>query len=152
MLVWGVIKPQKGKINANISRSVKNRQLMSVRKDKGKIAITNYKTLEIFQNSNLPKISLVECSLETGRTHQIRVHMNFIGNPVLGDKSYGKSKKKFKNIDLGIEKKINNFKRQSLHAKSLGFIHPSTGKKISFEAKRPKDLETLIKSLRITSV
>ena len=152
VLVWGVIKPQKGKINANISRSVKNRQLMSVRKDKGKIAITNYKTLEIFQNSNLPKISLVECSLETGRTHQIRVHMNFIGNPVLGDKSYGKSKKKFKNIDLGIEKKINNFKRQSLHAKSLGFIHPSTGKKISFEAKRPKDLETLIKSLRITSV
>ena len=130
---------------------VKNRQLMSVRKDKGKTAITNYKTLEIFQNSNLPKISLVECKLETGRTHQIRVHMNFIGNPVLGDKSYGKSKKKFKKIDAKIEKKINNFTRQALHAKSLGFIHPRTGKEIFFEAKRPKDLETLIKSLRIAS-
>ena len=150
-LVWGIIKPQKGKINENISRSVKNRQLMSVRKDKGKTAITNYKTLEIFQNSNLPKISLVECKLETGRTHQIRVHMNFIGNPVLGDKSYGKSKKKFKKIDAKIEKKINNFTRQALHAKSLGFIHPQTGKEVFFEAKRPKDLEILIKSLRIAS-
>jgi len=151
VLVWGIIKPQKGKINENISRSVKNRQLMSVRKDKGKTAITNYKTLEIFQNSNLPKISLVECKLETGRTHQIRVHMNFIGNPVLGDKSYGKSKKKFKKIDAKIEKKINNFTRQALHAKSLGFIHPQTGKEVFFEAKRPKDLEILIKSLRIAS-
>jgi len=150
-LVWGIIKPQKGKINENISRSVKNRQLMSVRKDKGKTAITNYKTLEIFQNLNLPKISLVECKLETGRTHQIRVHMNFVGNPDLGDKSYGKSKKKFKKIDAIIEKKINNFTRQALHAKSLGFIHPRTGKKIYFEAKRPKDLEILIKSLRIAS-
>ena len=125
---------------------------MAVSKIKGKKAITNYETLEVFQNSNLPKISLIECNLETGRTHQIRVHMNFVGNPIIGDKSYGKSKKKFKNIDLIIEKKINNFNRQALHAKSLGFIHPSTGKAISFEAKRPKDLETLIKSLRIASV
>ena len=67
---------------------------MSVRKEKGKMAITNYKTLKIFQNINLPKISLIECQLETGRTHQIRVHMNFKGNPILGDKSYGKLKKK----------------------------------------------------------
>ena len=63
---------------------------MSVRKEKGKIGITNYKTIKIFQNSNVPKISLIECKLETGRTHQIRVHMNFKGNPILGDKSYGK--------------------------------------------------------------
>ena len=78
---------------------------MAVRKEKGKIAITNYKTLKIFQNVNLPKISLIECQLETGRTHQIRVHMNFKGNPILGDKSYGKSKKKFKKIEPHIEKK-----------------------------------------------
>ena len=151
-LVWGSLKPQNGKINERISRSVKNRQLMAVRKEKGKIAITNYKTLEIFQNFNLPKISLIECRLETGRTHQIRVHMNFKGNPILGDKSYGKSKKKFKKIDINIEKKINNFNRQALHAKSLGFIHPATGKKIYFEAKRPKDFDTLIKILKKASV
>ena len=147
-LVWGSLKPQSGKINERISRSVKNRQLMTVRKEKGKMAITNYKTLEIFQNSNLPKISLVECKLETGRTHQIRVHMNFKGNSILGDKAYGKSKKKFKKIDPDIEKKINNFNRQALHAKSLSFVHPKTGKEIFFEAERPKDFDTLIKSLK----
>jgi len=123
-LVWGSLKPKSGKINEKICRSEKNRQLMSVSKIKGKIAITNYKTLEIFQNTNLPKISLIECKLETGRTHQIRVHMNYIGSPILGDKSYGRLKKKFKKIDADIEKKINNFHRQALHAKTLGFNHP----------------------------
>ena len=97
-LVWGVLKPQSGKINEKISRSFKNRQLMSVKKERGKIAITNYKTLKIFQNTNLPKISLIECKLETGRTHQIRVHMNFKGNSILGDKSYGKTKKNLKKL------------------------------------------------------
>ncbi len=146
-LVWGSLKPQSGRIAERISRSVKNRQLMAVRKEKGKISITNYKTLKIFQNLDLPKISLVECRLETGRTHQIRVHMNFKGNSILGDKSYGKLKKKFKKINSNIEKKINNFNRQALHAKSLGFIHPTTKKEIFFEAKRPKDFDTLIKTL-----
>ena len=151
-LVWGSLKPQNGKINEKISRSIRNRQLMSVRKEKGKSAITNYKTLKIFQNNNVPKISLLECQLETGRTHQIRVHMNFKGNPILGDKSYGKVKKKFKNIDPNLEKKIINFNRQALHAKSLSFIHPSTKKEIFFEAKRPKDFEDLIKSLKKSSL
>ena len=125
---------------------------MAVRKDKGKKAITNYKTLEIYQNINLPKISLVECKLETGRTHQIRVHMNFKGNPILGDKSYGKNKKKFRKIDLNVEKQINNFNRQALHAKTLGFVHPRTVGKINFEAKRPVDFDALIKSLKKSSV
>ena len=151
-LVWGSLKPQSGRINERISRSVKNRQLMSVRKEKGKISITNYKTLKIFKNLNLPKISLIECKLETGRTHQIRVHMNFKGNSILGDKSYGKSRRKFKKIDPMIEKKINNFNRQALHAKSLGFIHPSTKKEIFFEARRPNDLDELIKSLNKASL
>ena len=151
-LVWGSLKPQSGKISEKISRSIKNRKLMAVRKEKGKISVTNYKTLKIFQNLNLPKISLIECQLETGRTHQIRVHMSFKGNSILGDKSYGKSKKRFKKIDLSIEKKINNFSRQALHAKSLGFIHPTTKKDIFFEAKRPKDFDILIKSLRKASI
>tara|TARA_B110000438_G_C15766082_1_gene629692 strand:+ start:75 stop:1064 length:990 start_codon:yes stop_codon:yes gene_type:complete len=153
-IVWGVLKPSSGKINENILRSVKNRQLMAVTKDKnkGKVAVTNYKTLKVFKNSNLPKISFIECKLETGRTHQIRVHMNFKGNPILGDKSYGKSRKKFKNINLKVEKEINNFKRQSLHAKSLGFVHPVTGKEMFFEAKRPKDFDSLVKNLNKASL
>jgi len=151
-LIWGSLKPQKGKINEKISRSIKNRQLMSVRKEKGKKAITNYRTLKIFQNSDLPKISLIECKLETGRTHQIRVHMNFKGNPIVGDKSYGKSKRNFKKINPNIEKKLNNFNRQALHAKSLGFLHPVTKKEVLFEAKRPEDFDTLIKNLEKVSV
>ena len=151
-LIWGSLKPQSGKISERISRSQKNRQLMSVSKSKGKLAITNYKTLEIFQNLNVPKISLIECKLETGRTHQIRVHMNFKGNPILGDKSYGKAKKKFKKININIEKKINSLNRQALHAKSLGFIHPRTEKEIFFEAESPKDFNTLVKSLRKASL
>jgi len=151
-LVWGVLKPQNGKINEKISRSIKNRQLMAVRKEKGKISITNYKTIKIFQNTNLPKISLINCQLETGRTHQIRVHMNFKGNSILGDKSYGKTKKKFKKIDSDIENKINNFGRQALHAKILGFVHPTTKKEIFFEAKRPKDFDNLIENLKKASV
>ena len=151
-LVWGSLRPKIGKIVEKISRSKKNRQLMAVNKVKGKKAITNYKTLKTFENINLPKISFIECELETGRTHQIRVHMNFKGNPILGDKSYGKTKKKFKKIDLNIEKKINNFNRQALHAKSLGFFHPKTDKEIFFEAKRPHDFEELVKSLKKASI
>ncbi len=151
-LIWGSLRPLNGKINEKISRSIKNRQLMTVVKEKGKVAITNYKTIKVFQNSNLPKISLIECQLETGRTHQIRVHMNYKGNSILGDKSYGKSKKKFKNIDPIIEKKINNFNRQALHAKSLGFIHPKTKKEFFFKAKRPIDLDALIEILNKASI
>jgi len=151
-IIWGSLRPSKGKINEKISRSIKNRQLMAVSKNKGKKAITNYKTIKTFSNSNLPKISLIECKLETGRTHQIRVHMNYKGNPILGDKSYGKLKKKFKNINSDVEKDINNFNRQALHAKSLGFVHPKTKKQIFFEGKRPKDFEKLIKNLEKASL
>jgi len=151
-IIWGSLRPSKGKINEKISRSIKNRQLMAVSKNKGKKAITNYKTIKTFSNSNLPKISLIECKLETGRTHQIRVHMSYKGNPILGDKSYGKSKKKFKNINPDVEKDINNFNRQALHAKSLGFVHPKTKKQIFFEGKKPKDFEMLIKNLEKASL
>jgi len=152
VLVWGSLKPQNGKIVGKIARSEKNRQLMTVKRDKGKNAITNYKTIKIFQNSDLPKISFLECKLETGRTHQIRVHMNFKGNPVLGDKSYGKNKKKFRSINKDFEINLNNFNRQALHAKFLGFVHPKTGKEIYFEAERPVDFDNMVKSLIKASV
>ena len=151
-VIWGSLRPLNGRIIENISRSTRNRQLMAVSKNKGKKAITNYKTLKVFKNINLPKISLVECKLETGRTHQIRVHMNFKGNPIVGDKSYGKTKIKFKKIDKNVEKNLKDFNRQALHAKSLGFIHPKTRKEIFFEADRPKDFDLLIKSLKKASI
>ena len=78
--------------------------------------------------------------------------MSFKGNPIIGDKSYGKSKRKFKKIDPTIENHINNFNRQALHAKSLGFIHPKTKKEVFFEATRPNDFETLIKKLKKASI
>ena len=91
LLIWGKIRPSKGKIETFISRSSKNRQLMEVSRTKGKKAITNYKTIEIFENKSTPTLSLLECKLETGRTHQIRVHMNYLGNSIVGD---DKNKKK----------------------------------------------------------
>ena len=151
-LIWGALRPQNGKINKKISRSKNNRQLMTTTIMRGKEAITNYKTIKIFKNKNIPTVSLIECQLETGRTHQIRVHMTFKGNPILGDKSYGKKKRSFKNIDSKIKENITNFNRQALHAKSLGFLHPSTGNLVYFEAPRPNDFDKLIKNLKKASI
>ena len=93
-LTWGVIRPLKGKIVTLISRSKKNRQLMTVSDINGKKAITNYKTVKVFNIKDIPKISLIECELETGRTHQIRVHLKYKGTSLLGDTHYGKKKYK----------------------------------------------------------
>jgi len=131
-LVWGKLRPQHGVIETLITRSSKNRQLMEVGIVKGKKATTNYKTLEIFENSKVPTLSLVECKLETGRTHQIRVHMSYKGNNILGDKKYKKKFKKLKNIDPEIEDVLSNLNRQFLHAKILGFTHPKSGKRLEF--------------------
>jgi 23S rRNA pseudouridine1911/1915/1917 synthase len=85
LLIWGKLRPSKGKIDTFITRSSKNRQLMEVSSSKGKRAITNYKTIEVYENDKTPTLSLVECKLETGRTHQIRVHMTHMGNSIVGD-------------------------------------------------------------------
>jgi 23S rRNA pseudouridine1911/1915/1917 synthase len=147
-LVWGTVRPQKGIIKSYITRSNRNRQLMEVSQTKGKSAVTNYKTLEIFQNNKVPTLSLIECKLDSGRTHQIRVHMSHKGNPIVGDKLYKKKNKKFKKIDVELNSMIKNIDRQFLHAKSLGFIHPSSHKEVHFEIPLPKDLLKLVKKLR----
>ena len=90
VLSWGVVRPLNGKISTLISRDKKNRQLMTVSDINGKKAITNYKTIKVFNIKDIPKISLIECELETGRTHQIRVHLKYKGTSLLGDKQYGK--------------------------------------------------------------
>ena len=148
LLVWGKLRPQSGCIKTLIKRSSKNRQLMEASQFKGKIAVTNYKTLEVFENEKIPTLSLVECRLETGRTHQIRVHMSYKGNNILGDKKYRKKFKKFKNIDPDLERTILKLNRQFLHAKTLGFVHPVNGKKIEFSSFLPQELENILKRLR----
>jgi len=148
LLIWGKLRPRTGTIKTLIKRSTKNRQLMEVGSTKGKIAITNYKTLEVFENNKTPTLSLVECKLETGRTHQIRVHMSYKGNNILGDKKYKKKFKKFKNIDSKLENLLLKLDRQYLHAKTLGFTHPVNGKKIEFSSFLPQELENILKMLR----
>ena len=147
-LVWGKLRPQKGKMKTLIGRSKRNRQMMQVSDRNGKSAITNYSTLEIFENRNVPTFSLVECKLETGRTHQIRVHMSHKGNNILGDKKYKKKYKKFKNIDLELNHAISKLDRQFLHAKVLGFQHPSKGINLEFSSKLPGELENILEKLR----
>ena len=146
-LVWGKLRPQSGVIDTFIVRSSKNRQLMDVSFTKGKKAITNYKTLNIFQGKNIPTFSLIECKLRTGRTHQIRVHMSYKGNQIVGDKKYKKKYKKLKSISEDINKKIMRLERQFLHARILGFNHPRSGKKLFFEANLPEDLKKIINVL-----
>jgi 23S rRNA pseudouridine1911/1915/1917 synthase len=143
-LVWGVLRPLSGRIETLIGRSRKNRQLMSVTEITGKKSITNYKTLKVFNIKDIPKISFVECKLETGRTHQIRVHMAYKGNSLLGDQQYGKKNLRFKKINEEFEDKLKVLSRQALHAKSLGFTHPTSEKLISFESKLPKDFKKIL--------
>ena len=147
-LIWGVIRPLKGRIETLISRNKSNRQLMTVSDLNGKKAITNYKTLKVFNSKNVPKISLIECELETGRTHQIRVHMKFKGTSILGDNQYGKKNVKFKKIDKKFLEYLNLLKGQALHAKSLGFVHPKKKKWVNFTSDLPSDFKKLLNLLK----
>ena len=147
-LVWGKIRPQNGKIETFITRSSRNRQMMEVSSKKGKKAVTNYKTLEIFEDKKIPTFSLIECKLETGRTHQIRVHLSHKGNNILGDKKYKKKFKKFVGIDSELKDSIISLNRQFLHAKTISFNHPSNNTKLEFTSNLPPDLEKILKRLR----
>ena len=149
-LIWGKLRPQSGKIQTLITRSKKNRQLMEVNFSKGKTAITKYKTLEVFENKTIPTLSYVECELQTGRTHQIRVHMSYKGNNILGDKKYRKKFKKLNNTKREIEKELIQLDRQFLHAGILGFTHPKTKKKLKFHSDLPYELKKLLKKIRNT--
>lgn len=143
-LCWGVLRPLSGRIETLIGRSRKNRQLMSVTEISGKKAITNYTTLKVFEIKDIPKISFVECQLETGRTHQIRVHLAYKGCSLLGDQQYGKKNLKFKKINEDFESMLKILNRQALHAKSLGFIHPTTKKFMNFDSVLPKDFKKIL--------
>ena len=146
-LSWGVIRPLNGKIITLITRDKKNRQLMTVSDIKGKKAITNYKTIKVFNIIDIPKISLLECELETGRTHQIRVHLKYKGTSLLGDKQYGKKNIKFKKINNDFFVKLNKLSGQALHAKTLEFVHPKTKKWMSFNSELPDGFKKILNLL-----
>ena len=146
-LSWGVVRPLSGKINTLITRDKKNRQLMSVSDINGKKAITNYKTLKVYNIKDIPKISLLECKLETGRTHQIRVHLKYKGTSLLGDKQYGKKNIKFKKINNDFFIKLNKLSGQVLHAKTLEFAHPKTKKWMSFNSDLPDGFKKILNLL-----
>ena len=146
-LIWGVIRPLNGKIQTLITRNKKNRKLMTVSETTGKKAITNYKTVKIFTIKDVPKISLIECELETGRTHQIRLHMKYKRVPILGDIQYGKKNIKFKKINSEFYKKLIVLKGQTLHAKTLEFIHPTKNKKVKFDSELPDSFKKLLNLL-----
>ena len=147
LLIWGKLRPSKGRIETYITRSAKNRQMMEVNQTKGKKAITNYETLEVFENKHTPTLTLLECKLETGRTHQIRVHMNYLGNSIVGDDKYKKKFKKIKNIDVELNNLLIGLERQFLHAKTLGFFHPKKKEEMIFNSNLPQELSNILKKL-----
>jgi 23S rRNA pseudouridine1911/1915/1917 synthase len=150
-LCWGSPSPEKGSITGNIGRSPRNRQKMAVVKAGGKTATTHYTLQEKFLSGGA---SLIECKLETGRTHQIRVHMAHVGHPLIGDPVYGQSTTtRLKptttcKIDAQTKEALLQFKRQALHAFVMGFIHPRTQRRMEFHAPLPPDLQELIAALR----
>lgn len=130
-IVYGRILEEEGTVNAPIGRHPTDRKKMAINEKNGKPAVTHYKVLERFD-----KYTYIECQLETGRTHQIRVHMTSIGHPLLGDEVYGNAKCPFK------------LEGQTLHAMTIGFIHPATGDYVEYEAPLPEYFEHLLQILR----
>lgn len=144
-LVWGVPDPAEGTISGHIGRNLRDRKIMQVFSDgsHGKAALTHYKVIE-----NFGYVSLLECRLETGRTHQIRVHLSFIGHPVFNDDEYGGDRilkgTTFSKYQQFVRNCFQLLPRQALHAKSLSFDHPVTGERLSFDSELPDDMQQVI--------
>ncbi|MCU0323754.1 MAG: RluA family pseudouridine synthase [Spirosomaceae bacterium] len=144
-LIWGEPKEPKGTINAHVGRSLKDRKVTDVFPDGqyGKEAITHYEVLK-----NLRYVSLIKCNLETGRTHQIRAHMKYLGHPLFSDEVYGGNKilrgQVFNKYKQFVENCFEIIPHQALHAKSLGFIHPRTKKWVQFDSDLPVDFQTVL--------
>lgn len=144
-VVYGIPSPEQGTITGNIARSPYDRKKMAIVQNGGKTATTHYKTIETYKKA----AALVQCNLETGQTHQIRVHMSSIGCNLVGDDVYTKAKKSTINLPEPLKSFVNTFPRQALHAYSLGFEHPINHQRLSFTADFPEDMQNLIENLRV---
>lgn len=148
-VVWGVLKDNEGTVIGNIARNPRNRLQMAVTTDEtvGKYAVTHYRVLE-----RLSYVSLIECNLETGRTHQIRVHMKHIGHILFNDDVYGGDEilkgTQFNKYSQFVRNCFKICPRQALHAKTLGFVHPTTGEMMHFDSELPDDFLALLKAWR----
>lgn len=148
-LVWGDVKDESGTVEGNIARNPKNRLQMQVfpEGDEGKDAVTHYSVLE-----RLGYVTLVSCQLETGRTHQIRVHMKYIGHTLFNDERYGGDRilkgTTFTKYKQFVDNAFKILPRQALHAKTLGFVHPETGEKMRFDSEIPDDMAACIEKWR----
>ena len=140
-VVWGVPRPGQGRIEGAIGRDARNRKRMAVRESGGKAAITRYRVLQ----SHSALWSLVECRLETGRTHQIRVHMAHKGHPLLCDALYGGARRR--RLDERVRAALAHCPRQALHAAALRFVHPASRVELAFESPLPADMRALIEAL-----
>ncbi len=140
-VIWGVINPSSGIIKNNIGRSRVSRQKMTILKFGGKEAITHYVTQEILLGG---LISIVECKLTTGRTHQIRVQLSHLKHSIVGDQTYGNNSRKVQHTSPIIQQKLANFKRQALHSWFLSFMHPVSNKLLEFQAPLPQDMIEII--------
>jgi 23S rRNA pseudouridine1911/1915/1917 synthase len=150
-IVWGSPRLGDGVVEGQIGRNPFDRKRMAVLRGGGKQARTRYKVIERFGDGPRPFASLIECRLETGRTHQIRVHLTHLGHPLIGDQTYGKAHRppRAKTPEQEIAfKTASEFPRQALHAWLLGFQHPSLHKTLRFESKWPNDFNELVTDLR----
>jgi 23S rRNA pseudouridine1911/1915/1917 synthase len=146
-LVWGLPNPARGEIEGNIGRNPADRKKMAVVKSGGKPALTRYRVIKSFAGGAL---SLVECRLATGRTHQIRVHMTSIGHPLVGDPVYGRIRSGRKVVlPPQVREAVLGFPRQALHAYLLGFYHPTKGYTLNFNSPTPPDIKALIELLEV---
>lgn len=149
-LVWGIVQEDEGRIEGNIGRDPRDRMQMTVfpEGDQGKTAVTHYSVLE-----RLGYVSLVKCRLETGRTHQIRVHMKYIGHTLFNDERYGGNEilkgTTFTKYKQFVQNCFAICPRQALHAKTLGFVHPTTGEEMFFDSEIPSDMQQLIDRWRV---
>ncbi|NCA80481.1 MAG: RluA family pseudouridine synthase, partial [Sphingobacteriia bacterium] len=148
-LVWGDFVEDEGTVTGHIGRSLKDRKVMTVfpNAEYGKHAVTHYKVLE-----RLGYVTLIECTLETGRTHQIRAHMKYIGHPLFNDETYGGDQilkgTTFTKYKQFVQNCFKILPRQALHAKSLGFMHPINGKEIFIDSDLPTDIQEVIDKWR----
>ncbi len=148
-LVWGRLRKQQGTITGHVGRSRKNRKVMQVypAQDQGKHAVTHYRVLEDFGY-----VCLVECRLETGRTHQIRTHFRYAGHPIFNDAEYGGDRilkgTLFNKYRQFVKNCFDALPRQALHAKTLGFVHPSSGQYMNFDSSIPDDMQVVIEKWR----